>query len=170
MTQILNYALPKGETLEMIRYGTTEGKWDPNGPAAIAMFVVGVDLNTRSSQLNEELWDVVQPVKEFWHPEEGVADLMISYQNKEISLSLGQWLGRYPDGRLRPFADNRYISGTPDFGGFSETTLYDDLVALMRKHTRSFTSNTPEDILAQYVVQCVETFDKTVTDLHGSER
>lgn len=145
-----------------VRYGDENGEFDEGCVARIAQFVLGLDVDTRVTALNERLTAVISPVKDFWSPSEGVADLEVvdPKTNSRIALSLGQWLVRYSDGYLRPLSHNKFVA--EGFPAPKEKTFYEELVELMDKHDVSGSSAIPSYILAAHAEKCT-TLLKTTT-------
>ncbi len=148
---------------EAVRYGAEDGGWDENAPLRIARFVLGFDVDGHTTGLNERAWDVVHPVKEFWRPEEGVADLEVSDNERgaRIVVGLGDWVGRNNKGRLRAFTHNKLLEGTFPVTNLKarELTIDQDMIGLIRKHRGQFNSKVPDHILSDYAINALVSFD-----------
>lgn len=149
--------------IEAIRYGDLiEGTYDPGAPARIAQFVLGHPVDAYISGLNESLLSVVQPVDEFWDPENGVADIIVT-DNKtgvRMALGLGQWLTRYPSKTLRPMSHNEMAAAhlpPPPSESFEA-----ELTKLITKHQRDKGSGTPPNILADHLSLYVTSFNNVI--------
>lgn len=88
--------------VEAVHYGTWDARWYDEATMDVAKFILGVDVNTRTSILNERMLDVVNPIQKEWNPKKGRADIYISDRgnNVQYTASLGDWILRYPDGSL----------------------------------------------------------------------
>lgn len=149
--------LPSG--IDIIRYGNEHGEFDNDAPSRIAKFVLGHDINTRISVLNEGLTEVVQPISDFWNPEKGVADILVTDPKTGIQMTvgLGQWLARYPGGRLRPITDHVY-NGLKSIPKVPQT-FEQDLVDLIIEHKMDDATKTPAPILAGFIGGCLRSFN-----------
>jgi len=142
-----------------VRYGDKNGNWDPSAPVRIANFVLGLDVETRSTALNERMLDVVHPVEEFWDPQQNVAELEIIDRTAggRIGMGLGQWLVRQPDGRLRVVSHNtllgKHLPAEP------EKPFIQDLEDLVKKHGMDVAIETPAFVIATYLSRSWELFD-----------
>lgn len=149
--------------IEAVRYGdVVEGTYDPGAPARIAQFVLGHPVDARVSSLNESLLSVVQPVDEFWDPENGVADIIVTDNNTGVrmSLGLGQWLTRYPSKILRPMSHNQMIAShlpPPPSESFEA-----ELTKLLTKHGREKGSGTPSVVLADHISEYLSLYNKAI--------
>ena len=152
--------------LSAIRYGDEEGKWDPKAPERVAAFILGFDVDSRTTGLNERAWDVVTPVKEFWTPEKNVADLEVSDQGSgtRIVVGLGDWVGRSKSGRLRAFTNNKEVRGSGVVSpGTAALSFEKELKLLINKHSKEQNSNTPDFILATYITSSLKLYEIAVT-------
>lgn len=148
--------------IQAVRYGDTHGAWDDGAPARIAQFVLGQDVSSRITPLNEQLMHVVQPIDEFWDPKNGLADVVITDPKTTIrmALSLGMWLARYPSGNFRPLAHNVVTAShlpPPPSESFEV-----ELKNLLAKHERQKGSGTPDHVLAEYVTSSLSAFNTAV--------
>lgn len=145
-----------------IRYGDANGDFDEGAPARIAQFVLGHDVDTRVTILNERLMGVVVPVDMFWDPGHGVADIVVTDTKSgvRLALGLGQWLARYPNGALRPLTHNQMIA--QHFPRPEPRTFEEELTTLINKHGLEGGSDTPDFILAMYLSGCLKTYNNTI--------
>lgn len=153
-----------------LRYGDKNGNWDPTAPVRIANFVLGYDVDTRSSILNERMLDVVRPVEDFWDPQQNVAELEIVDKSagSRLGMGLGQWLVREPNGRLRVVSHNallgKHLPAEP------EKPFIQDLEDLVKKHGMDVAIKTPAFVIATYLSRSWELFDQVYkARLHWGE-
>lgn len=148
--------------VEAIRYGDDNGNYDEGATARIAQFVLGHDIDRSVNQLNERLMSVVNPLDEFWDPEHNVADILVTDHKTGIrmALSLGMWLTRYPSGMLRPTQHNEMIA--KHFPPPPAESFEEELCKLLIKHGKGVRSETPDKVLADYLVDTLGVFTKTM--------
>lgn len=98
----------KGYQYDAVRYSDAHGNWESEAVARIANFVIGADVETRATGLNEQLMDVVRPVDLFWKPDQGIADLEVIDPKTGVTLSIGvgSWLIRHRSGKLHVASNN----------------------------------------------------------------
>lgn len=146
--------------VEAIRYGDVDGNWEEGATARIAQFVLGLDVK-HVTTLNESLMRVLEPVDEFWNPEQGIADVVIVQNNGvRIALGLGQWLARYPSGTVRPMPHNDMVASF--FPPPPEESFEVELQKLITKHGRERVSGTPSPILTDYILKSLNVLDGTI--------
>lgn len=145
-----------------IRYGDIDGKFDKDAPARIGAFVLGHDINTRLTLLNEQLSGVVMPDPKFWDPENGVADLIVTDTSTgvRLAMTLGSWLVRDKKGRLRPMAHNRVLDTYVPKG--VPLTFEEELALLLSKHGRGTASNMSPEILAAFLSSIIRELNATI--------
>ena len=144
------------------RYGNVHGEWEDGATARIAQFVLGQDVSSRITPLNETLMRVVQPVDEFWDPNNGLADIIITdpQTTRQIGLSLGQWIAKYPSGQFRPLPHNTVVASylpPPPSESFEV-----ELKNLIAKHERHKGSGTPDHVLAELVLANITAYNTAV--------
>jgi hypothetical protein len=147
-----------GEVLA-IRYGDMDGNFDDGAVARIAQFVLGHDVDTRVTLLNERLTAVVQPINEFWNPKAGLADILVTdtKTGTRMALGLGQWLVKYPKGNLRPLSHNQLVA--QHFPEPAPLTFRQELAQVINRHSKENGSDTPDYILAGYLEDVLRAFD-----------
>lgn len=157
-----------GDTVA-IRYGDDEGNWDPSAPARIANFILGHDVETRTTTLNESMLDVVIPVKHYWNPESNVADLELNVGGRVLGISLGQWLTRDRMKRLRVVSHNHMIA--QHFPPPEPKTFREDLTELLDKHNFDKVHQTPSTLLADYMANHLQVMGRfLITRDHAAAR
>jgi len=154
---------------EAVRYGNEKGEYDEASVTRIANFVLGHDVETRSTVLNERMMDVVEPIKEFWNPNDGVADLLVTdpRTGTKMALGLGDWIARYQDGTIRPISHNRMVA--KHLPQPKPLTFEQELVQLLKKHRVGETGVTAE-IKSRFLMNALYAFDTaldTQKKLHG---
>lgn len=145
-----------------VRYGDTHGGWDEGAPTRIAQFVLGQDVSSRITPLNESLMRVVQPVDSFWDPKNGIADIVITDPKTtvQIGLGLGDWLAKYPTGQFRPLPHNKMVASylpAPPSESFEV-----ELQNLIAKHERQKGSGTPDHVLMEFLVTNLGAYNTAV--------
>jgi len=102
--------------IEAVRYGTWDARWYDEATTDVAKFVLGLDVNTRTSILNERMLDVVRPLPKEWNPKRGRADISIFDRGNGIShlASLGDWILRFPDKSLGVCSPEAFRRGYED--------------------------------------------------------
>lgn len=161
--------IKKIDDLIAIRYGDVFGEYDVGAPARIGQFVLGHDIDTRITLLNENLTSVVQPISQFWNPDKGIADLIITDPKTGVkfAIGLGDWLVKYPDGTLRPMSDNKA------FAAFhvekKALTFHEELEHLINKHSMESGSDTPDYVLSEYLTAQLRFFNRAVRQRDASK-
>lgn len=147
-----------GEILA-IRYGNEQGEFDDGAVARVAQFVLGHDVDTRLTVLNERLGSVVQPINEFWNPKAGMADILVTdtKTGTRMALGLGQWLVRYPKGNLRPLSHNQLVA--QHFPEPEPLSFRQEITQVINRHSKENGSDTPDHILAGFVEDSIRAFD-----------
>lgn len=145
------------DDVEAIRYGDINGEFDEGAPARIGQFVLGHDIDTRVTVLNERLTGVVMPDPKFWDPNNGVADLIVTDTKTgyRLSVGLGSWLVRDAKGRLRPMAHNKVVA--EHFPQPDPKTFEEELETLLAEHQRDH--NVPARIMAVYLSSVMREFN-----------
>ncbi len=145
-----------------IRFGDENGDYDEGALARVAQFVLGLDVDTRVTALNERLLSVITPVEEFWDPDNGLADIVVTHNQSglRLALGLGQWLARYPSGQLRPMPHNVVVAKF--FPEPPEESFDVELENLITKHNREQGSGTPPAVLAKYLIGCLSAYNLSV--------
>lgn len=148
--------------VQAIRYGDENGEWDEGATGRIAQFVLGHEVSSRITPLNEALMRVVAPVDEFWDPKNGLADIVVTDAKTGIrhGLGLGQWIARYPSGALRPLPHNVMVASylpPPPSESFEV-----ELRKLLVKHDRHKGSGTPDYVLADFVIASISAYTSAV--------
>lgn len=145
-----------------VRYGNIHGEWDEGAPTRIAQFVLGQDVSSRITPLNESLMRVVQPVDTFWDPNNGTADIVITDPKTtvQIGLGLGMWLAKYPTGQFRPMPNNevvaKYLPPPPS------ESFEVELQKLLVKHDRHKGSGTPDAVLSEFILGTLTAYNTAV--------
>jgi hypothetical protein len=148
--------------ISAVRYGNIHGEWDEGAPTRIAQFVLGHDVSSRITPLNETLMRVVQPVDQFWDPKNGLADIIITDPETTVrmGLGLGMWLAKYPTGQFRPMPHNQVVASylpPPPSESFEV-----ELRNLLAKHERHKGSGTPDHVLAEFVLANLSAYNAAV--------
>lgn len=154
------------ETFPSVRYGDIKGRWDPQAPTRVAAFILGFDPDTRATALNERIWDVIQPITEFWFPEREIADLEIldKISGRKWALRLGDHVGRLPNGMLRIFTNNEIVQQAFPGGQVVERPAFDAALAhLLKDYKKDAVSRTSPDLLAAHLIASLNVFDETMT-------
>jgi hypothetical protein len=156
-----SHVLKIGRNMTAIRYGDKNGNWEQSAPVRIANFVLGHDVESRSTVLNERMLDVVTPVEEFWHPHENVAELEITDKSigGRLGIGLGQWLVRRSDGRLRVISHNVMVG--KHLPAEAQKPFVLDLEDLIKRHQKDIATNTPAFVLATFLARTWENFENT---------
>lgn len=138
--------------IQAVRYGDEDGNWEDDAPDRIAKFVLGHDINSRVTTLNEGLMRVIEPVEEFWDPKQNLADIVVTDTKSSIrhGLALGQWLARYPSGTFRPLPHNVMVASF--FPPPPSETFEVELRKLIVKHKRHEGSGSPDHVVTDYVL------------------
>lgn len=141
--------------IQAVRYGDEDGNWEDDAPDRIAKFVLGHDINSRVTTLNEGLMRVIEPVEEFWDPKQNLADIIVTDTKSSIrhGLALGQWLARYPSGTFRPLPHNTMVASF--FPPPPSETFEVELRKLITKHGRHKGSGAPEQVVTDYVLSAL---------------
>jgi hypothetical protein len=150
-----------GRDAMAIRYGDKNGNWELTAPVRLANFVLGHDVETRSTVLNERMLDVVHPVEEFWNPQQNVAELEIidKATGRAVGIGLGQWLVRRNDGRLRVVSHNMMVG--KHLPAEPQKPFVQDLEDLLKRHKKDVATHTPAFVLAQFLNRSWENFENT---------
>lgn len=161
MNQLSVSPVQKLGNAEAIRYGDAQGLWYEGAAVRIANFVLGHDVNSTTTVLNEHMLDVVKPIDEFWKPEDGFADLEITNQRTgtRLSIGLGQWLARYPTGLLRVLSTNPIAENAAPL---LSMTFQQELTRVIDKHKKADKSGTPPHILARMLSRQLEMFNDVI--------
>jgi hypothetical protein len=145
--------------LTAVRYGTPDGRWEQHALVKIAAFITGVDIN-KDSMTEDQLLDVVRPVKSFWDPARGSADIEVITGKRILGMTLGQWLVRYPDGFYRVLSNNDYLSQVGP--GIPAKSFRQELQELLNKHSIDARTNTPDFVLANFVIGVLNNLENAV--------
>ncbi len=147
--------------MKAVRYGDKNGNWEQTAPVRIANFVLGHDVDSRSTVLNERMLDVVTPVEEFWQPNQNVAELEITDKvaGGRLGIGLGQWLVRRRDGRLRVISHNVMVG--KHLPAEAQKPFVLDLEDLLKRHQKDVATNTPAFVLATFLARTWENFENT---------
>lgn len=148
-----------------VRYGDSKGRWDPDAPRRVAAFVLGFDPETRATALNERIWDVIQPIDEFWYPEREIADLEITdkISGRKWALRLGDHVGRTESGMLRIFSHNDIVSEAfPGGKVVPQPPVEAALAKLIKDYHLEEKSKTQPDLVAQHLLLSLNAFDETM--------
>lgn len=148
--------------IEAVRYGDEDGNWEEGAGERIAKFVLGHDINSRVTTLNEGLTRIIEPVEEFWDPKQNLADILVTDTKSSVrhALSLGQWLARYPSGTFRPIPHNTMIASY--FPPPPSETFEVELRKLISKHKRHEGSGSPEQVVTDYVLASLNSLNTAV--------
>ena len=154
-------------SVQAVRYGDSDGNFDVGAPARVAQFVLGHDVDSRVTTLNERMLDVVQPIEEFWEPDAGTADLEVTIVGigHKITVMLGQWVVRYPSGRIRAISHNQLV--TSHFPTPRAKSFIQELEELINRHSIDNESDTPDYILATYMLATHKAYSEAV---HARDR
>lgn len=156
----------KVEKFASVRYGDSQGRWDPDAPRRVAAFILGFDPDTRATALNERVWDVVSPIGEFWFPDREIADLEIldKISGRKWALRLGDHVGRLPSGMLRIFTHNEIVAQSFPGGKVVARPEFEEaLASLIKEYRKDEPSRTDPEILAAHMVQSLELFNNTMS-------
>lgn len=148
--------------IQAVRYGDEDGNWEEDAPDRIAKFILGHDINSRVTTLNEGLMRVIEPVEEFWDPKQNLADIVVTDTKSSVrhALSLGQWLARYPSGTFRPLPHNTMVASY--FPPPPSETFEVELRKLLVKHKRHEGSGAPEQVVTDYVLASLSALNNAV--------
>lgn len=145
-----------------MRYGDSNGYWDPTAPAVVASFVLGLDVDARSTSLNERMMDVVRPVDMTWDPPKR-ADITLVDKEHGVAMivRLGDLVLKLPDRRLsvikhEVFAPNYVANPSPK-------PFQAELQDLIKKHGKHVVSDTPDYILAAYLTTTLDAYNRSVS-------
>lgn len=152
-------------TFPSVRYGDSKGRWDPDAPRRVAAFILGFDPETRATALNERIWDIIQPIDEFWFPEREIADLEIldKISGRKWALRLGDYVGRLENGMLRIFTHNDIVQEAFPGGKVVQRPAFDAaLTHLLKDYKKDEASKTSPDLIAQHLIASLNVFDETM--------
>lgn len=94
----------------------------------------------------------------YYYEVRGLKDAAAGFRPRE-PLARHPWYQRgYADGKLLRELEN---------GGWLQMTLIDELTSLLNRHSCENTSNTPDFILAQYLIGCLGAFECAITQREG---
>lgn len=156
------HVLRIGKNITAIRYGDKDGNWEQAAPGRIANFVLGHDVETASTVLNERMLDVVTPVEEFWDPGHNVAELEIidKVAGARLGIGLGMWLTRRrSDNRLRVVSHNYMLA--KHIPAPAQRPFVLELEDLIKAHKMDVSVSTPSFVLATYLSKQWELFEST---------
>jgi hypothetical protein len=157
-----SHVLVINRDMSAVRYGDKNGNWEQTAPVRIANFILGHDVDSRSTVLNERMLDVVTPVEEFWQPNQNVAELEITDKvaGGRLGIGLGQWLVRRRDGRLRVISHNVMVGKhlPPE----AQKPFVLDLEDLIKRHKKDVLMNAPAYVLARFLNSSWENFESTM--------
>lgn len=158
----------KGYQYEAVRYSDAYGNWEPEAVARIANFVIGADVETRATGLNEQLMDVVRPVELFWKPEQGIADLEVIDPKTGITLSIGvgSWLIRHRDGKLHVSSNNSALSMVGPKK--PQASFEDRLKEVLATRKKSAQVTASDAVVARYLIRTLAAYETACTESNDS--
>lgn len=88
--------------VEAVRYGTWNSSQASGAALRIAKFILGVDVDSHTTVMNERVLDVVKPEVETWDPDNGIANIRVVDQEHDhmYKMALGDWVAKTSDGGL----------------------------------------------------------------------
>lgn len=165
-TEVKDLEGNKVETFPSVRYGDIKGRWDHDAPRRVAAFILGFNPETQTTAMNERMWDVVNPITEFWYPERDIADLEIidKISGRKWALRLGDHVGRLTNGMLRIFTHNEIVAQAFPGGAVVERPEFDSALAhLLKDYKKDQASRTSPELLAQHLISSLNVFNETMT-------
>lgn len=152
--------MAEARPIQAIRYGDASGYWIPNAPVMLASFVLGLDVDTRTTSLNEHMLDVVRPMSNTWDPpKKADVTLVDKKHGTQMLVRLGDLVVRLDNGRLgvikhEVFEPTYVVDPIP-------RSFEEDLSDLLDKHNKSegWVAN---HALTLYLSRCLNTLRKVM--------
>ena len=158
----------KGYQYDAVRYSDAHGNWESEAVARIANFVIGADVETRATGLNEQLMDVVRPVELFWKPDQGIADLEVIDPKTGITLSIGvgSWLVRHRDGKLHVASNNSALSMVGPKK--PQASFEDRLKEVLATRKKSPEVTASDAVVARYLIRSLVAYESACVESHAA--